>query len=185
MLTCTFFVVPSVQWDKLFVFTVSPFELIIRGSIVYLVIFVMMRVLRREPGTVGIADLLMVVLIADASQNAMSSEYKSVLDGLVLIMTIVFWNYFIDWLTLRSRRVESFTYPDPMPLVRNGKMIIENMRKQFVTRKQLLSMLREHGVSELSKVKVANLEGSGNVSVIQKEDKEAGEEDDQPKRKVV
>jgi len=177
--------VPSVQWDKLFIFTVSPFELIIRGSIVYLVIFVMMRVLRREPGTVGIADLLMVVLIADASQNAMSSEYKSVLDGLVLIMTIVFWNYFIDWLTLRSRRVERFTYPDAMPLVRNGKMITENMRKQFVTRKQLFSMLREHGVSELSKVKVANLEGSGNVSVIKKEDKEAGEEDDQPKRKVV
>ena len=176
---------PSVQWDKLFIFTVSPFELIIRGSIVYLVIFVMMRVLRREPGTVGIADLLMVVLIADASQNAMSSEYKSVLDGLVLIMTIVFWNYFIDWLTLRSRRVERFTYPDAMPLVRNGKMITENMRKQFVTRKQLFSMLREHGVSELSKVKVANLEGSGNVSVIKKEDKEAGEEDDQPKRKVV
>jgi len=55
--------VPSVQWDKLFIFTVSPFELIIRGSIVYLVIFVMMRVLRREPGTVGIADLLMVVEI--------------------------------------------------------------------------------------------------------------------------
>jgi len=177
--------VPSVQWDKLFIFTVSPFELIIRGSIVYLVIFVMMRVLRREPGTVGIADLLMVVLIADASQNAMSSEYKSVLDGLVLIMTIVFWNYFIDWLTLRSRRVERFTYPDAMPLVRNGKMITENMRKQFVTRKQLFSMLREHGVSELSKVKVANLEGSGNVSVIRKEDREAGEEDDQPKRKVV
>ena len=176
---------PSVQWDKLFIFTVSPFELIIRGSIVYLVIFVMMRVLRREPGTVGIADLLMVVLIADASQNAMSSEYKSVLDGLVLIMTIVFWNYFIDWLTLRSRRVERFTYPDAMPLVRNGKMITENMRKQFVTRKQLFSMLREHGVSELSKVKVANLEGSGNVSVIRKEDREAGEEDDQPKRKVV
>jgi uncharacterized membrane protein YcaP (DUF421 family) len=184
MLACTFLVVPAIQWDKLFVFTVSPFELIIRGTIVYLVIFVMMRVLRREPGTVGIADLLMVVLIADASQNAMSSEYKSVLDGLVLIMTIVFWNYFIDWLTLRSRRIERFTYPDPMPLVRNGQMIPENMHKQFVTKQQLFSMLREHGVSDLSKVKVANLEGSGNVSVIKHDDDDAGEEDDSRRRKV-
>ena len=176
---------PAVQWDKLFVFTVSPFELILRGTIVYLVIFVMMRVLRREPGTVGIADLLMVVLIADASQNAMSSEYKSVLDGLVLIMTIVFWNYFIDWLTMRSRRIESFTYPDPMPLVRNGRMMTENMRKQFITKNQLLSMLREHGVTDLSKVKVANLEGSGNVSVIQADGDQPGEEDDHRQRKVV
>jgi uncharacterized membrane protein YcaP (DUF421 family) len=49
-----------------------------------------MRVLRREPGTVGIADLLMVVLIADASQNAMAGEYHSILDGLILVLTIVF-----------------------------------------------------------------------------------------------
>jgi uncharacterized membrane protein YcaP (DUF421 family) len=60
-----------------------------------------MRALRREPGTVGIADLLMVVLIADASQNAMAGDYRSILDGLTLILTIVFWNYFMDWLTLR------------------------------------------------------------------------------------
>jgi uncharacterized membrane protein YcaP (DUF421 family) len=62
--------VPSVQSDQLFIFTISPIELFIRGSVIYLFILVLMRVLRREPGTVGIADLLMVVLIADASQNA-------------------------------------------------------------------------------------------------------------------
>ena len=61
---------PPIDWGKLFIFTVSPVELFIRGTIVYLVIFVLMRVFRREAGTVGIADLLMVVLIADASQNA-------------------------------------------------------------------------------------------------------------------
>src|SRR5215510_13567025 len=104
---------PAVQWDKLFIFTVSPFELFLRGTVVYLLIFVVMRLLRREPGTVGIADLLMVVLIADASQNAMSSEYRSVLDGFVLILTIVFWNYALDWLGVKSRRIERFTHPDP------------------------------------------------------------------------
>src|SRR5678816_1665524 len=83
---------PPVEWDKLFVFTISPLELFIRGSIIYLFILVLMRALRREPGTVGIADLLMVVLIADASQNAMAGEYHSILDGLILVLTIVFWN---------------------------------------------------------------------------------------------
>src|SRR5689334_8623582 len=132
---------PPIEWDQLFIFTVSPVELFIRGSIVYLLIFVLMRVLRREPGTVGIADLLMVVLIADASQNAMSKDYSSVLDGFVLILTIVFWNYAFDWLTARSPFIEKFTYPAPIPLIREGSVIPDNMRRQFVTENQLMSIL--------------------------------------------
>src|SRR5687767_701822 len=130
---------PDIQWNEVFGLSVSPVELFIRGSIVYLFIFVLMRMLRREPGTVGIADLLMVVLIADASQNAMAGEYRSILDGLILILTIVFWNYFIDWLTFHFKRIEDFTYPRPLPLVQNGKPFSENLRDQFVTRAQLES----------------------------------------------
>jgi len=184
---CYDFNVPAIQWDKIFVFTVSPFELFLRGTVVYLLIFVVMRLLRREPGTVGIADLLMVVLIADASQNAMSSEYRSILDGIVLILTIVFWNYMLDWLTVRSRAIERFTYPDPIPLVRNGKMLPGNMHKQFVTRAQLLSMLREHGIDDISKVRAACLEGSGHLSVVPvaEEEGQEVEPDDRTKRKVV
>ena len=176
---------PPVEWDKLFVFTVSPLELFIRGSIIYLFILVLMRALRREPGTVGIADLLMVVLIADASQNAMAGEYRSILDGLILILTIVFWNYALDWLTLRSKTIEKFTYPPPVPLFRNQRMDRRNMRKQFVTEAQLMSMLREHGIDDLADVKAVFLEGSGHVSVIPAEDQEnKGEEDDRQKRKI-
>ena len=176
---------PSVQWDKLFVFTVSPIELFIRGSIIYMFIFVAMRVLRREPGTVGIADLLMVVLIADASQNAMASDYRSVLDGLVLVSTIVFWNYFMDWLTFHSTTVEGFTYPKPIPLVRNRKMEKENMTKEFVTKEQLLSILREHGIDDIEKVKAAYLEGSGHVSVIPfSDDEQETAESDRRKRSI-
>jgi len=176
---------PPVEWDKLFVFTTSPFELLLRGSIIYLFILVLMRVLRREPGTVGIADLLMVVLIADASQNAMAGEYRSILDGLILILTIVFWNYSLDWLTLRSKTIEKFTYPPPIPLFRNQRMDRRNMRKEFVTEAQLMSMLREHGIDNLSDVKAVFLEGNGHVSVIPAEDQEnKGEEDDRQKRKI-
>jgi uncharacterized membrane protein YcaP (DUF421 family) len=157
---------PPIAWDKLFVFTVSPLELFLRGSCVYLLVFVLMRVFRREPGTVGIADLLMVLLIADAAQNGMSAEYKSLLDGFVLILTIVFWNYALDWVTLRSRWIERFTYPDPIPLIENGSPIHRNMQKQFVTHEQLMSVLRQHGIERMSDVKAAYIEGSGHTSVI-------------------
>jgi len=160
---------PEVAWDQLFRFTVSPFELFIRGSILYLSIFVLMRVLRREPGAVGIADLLMVVLIADAAQNGMAGQYRSVADGLVLVLTIVFWNYAIDWLSFHAPWIERFTYPQPIALIENGMLIDSNMRKQLVTKAQLLSILRQHGVCEPSSVTAASIEGNGQVIVIQSE----------------
>jgi uncharacterized membrane protein YcaP (DUF421 family) len=169
---------PPVDWSHLFIFTVSPIELFIRGSILYICIFILMRILRREPGGVGIADLLMVVLIADAAQNAMAGEYRSVLDGLVLVFTIVFWNFFMDWLTLRSAWVERFTYPQPITLVEKGKRNPSNMRKQFVTEAQLRSILRQHGIRDLSSVEGAFVEGNGQVSVIHSSENET--ESDKP-----
>jgi uncharacterized membrane protein YcaP (DUF421 family) len=175
---------PPVQWDKLFVLTISPIELVIRGTIIYLFILTLMRVLRREPGTVGIADLLMVVLIADAAQNAMAGDYHSILDGLILILTIVFWNFFMDWLSVRSKTIERFTYPAPVTLVQNTRMNEKNMRKQFITANQLLGMLREHGIDDLSKVKAVYMEGSGQVSVIPIKEDEGGHDDERQKRKI-
>jgi uncharacterized membrane protein YcaP (DUF421 family) len=170
---------PAVAWDEFLVFSVSPLELFIRGTCIYLLIFVVMRAFRREPGTVGIADLLMLVLIADASQNAMSADYKTVLDGFVLILTIFFWNYALDWITVRFPRIERFTYPAPIALVKNGQAVQDNMRRQFVTHEQLMSVLREHGIEDVSKVKAAYLEGSGHTSVVPFESEE-GERTDNP-----
>ena len=59
-----------------------------------------------------------------------------------------------------------------------------NMRKEFVTEAQLMSMLREHGIDDLADVKAVFLEGSGHVSVIPAEDHKKGEEDDRHKRKI-
>lgn len=177
----------AVHWENLVTFSMSPLELFLRGSIIYLFIFVLMRLLRREPGTVGIADLLMVVLIADASQNAMAGDYHSLPDGLILIGTIVFWNYLLDWLTVQSEWIESFTYPGAIPLVENRKMNAKNMRQQFVTREQLFSMLREHGIDDLGRVKAAYLEGSGHVSVIADNDGDSSQADadDRTKRPAI
>ena len=88
----------EVDWHNLLVPTVSLLELVLRGSAVYLGILVLMRVLRREAGALSTADLLVVVLVADAAQNAMASEYHSITEGAVLVATIFGWNYLLDWL---------------------------------------------------------------------------------------
>jgi len=88
-------------------------EIILRGTIVYLFLFVLLRILRRGAEAIGISDLLVVVLIADAAQNAMASEYKSITEGLILVTTIVFWDYFLDWLGYRFPAVRPLLRPTP------------------------------------------------------------------------
>ena len=76
-----------------FALQMNPLELVLRGTAVYWALFLLFRfLLRRDAGSLGIADILLLVLIADASQNAMAGGYDSVGDGLVLIATIAGWN---------------------------------------------------------------------------------------------
>jgi uncharacterized membrane protein YcaP (DUF421 family) len=84
------------DWEAMFVPHTSPLEMIIRGSIMYLGLFVLLRVvLKRQSGGVAITDILVVVLLADAAQNGMAGDYRSIPDGLLLVGTILFWSYSI------------------------------------------------------------------------------------------
>ena len=141
-------------------------EIVLRGTLVYLFLFTILRVLRREAGVVGIADLLVVVLIADAAQNAMASEYKSITEGAVLIITIAAWDYFLDWMGYRFPRFHRLLTPAPLPLVRDGRIIKKHLRQELITEEELLSQLRQQGVQNLAEVKRCYLEGDGHFSVI-------------------
>jgi glyoxylate utilization-related uncharacterized protein len=74
----------------------------LRGSIVHFFLFFFLRILRRQAGTISFSDLLVVVLIAAAAQNALASQYQSITEGLILVTTIVFWNFLLDWLDYRA-----------------------------------------------------------------------------------
>ena len=162
----------AIKWQELFVPSESIFEIIIRGSITYLALFLLMRfVLKREAGSIGTADLLMVVLIADAAQNAMSNGYKSITEGVVLVCTIMFWNVAIDWVSYHSPSLRRVLQPQPLILVRNGRMNRRNMRKELITKEELLGELREQGVNDLSLVKEVRIEEDGHISVVKAKDK--------------
>jgi uncharacterized membrane protein YcaP (DUF421 family) len=157
-----------IDWKAIFVPDVSLLEIVLRGSLMYLAIFVLLRlVLKRQTGTLGTTDLLLITLLADASQNAMAGEYKSVPDGIVLVGTIIFWNYAFDWLSFKSPWFERLIEPAPLPLVKNGKLLRRNMRRELVTEAELLGQLREQGVADVAKVKEAHIESDGQISVIE------------------
>jgi len=148
-------------------FHTSPLELITRGTMVYWSLFLVFRfVLRRDTGAVGIADILFIVVVADASQNAMSGSYSSVAEGLVLVGTLVVWNYLLDWASYRFAWVRRFAEPPPLLLIRDGKVLARNLRQELLTRDELDAKLREAGVASIGQVRRAFMESDGNFSVV-------------------
>ncbi|MBI2954939.1 MAG: DUF421 domain-containing protein [Chloroflexi bacterium] len=160
----------SIDLVEIFAPTMSPLEAVLRISVVYLFLFSLLRVvLKREAAAIGITDLLVVVLIADAVQNAMADEYRSVTDGLVLGATLVFWDWALSYAAARWRRFGRVIRPAPLLLVRNGEPIWDNLRKEHLTEEELASHVRLQGLERIEDVKYAFMETDGRISVIPKE----------------
>jgi uncharacterized membrane protein YcaP (DUF421 family) len=158
-----------IDWSELFGLTLPWSEIVIRGTVVYWFLFFIFRfVVRRDVGAVGIADILILVIVADAAQNAMAGEYTSVSDGILLVSTLIGWNVLLDWLSFRFEWFRRFAEPPPMALVENGRVIVRNLRRELITEDELWSKLRESGVESLDQVKKAYIEADGQISVIKR-----------------
>ena len=156
-----------IEWSELLIPTHSLAEIMIRGTVMYLALFLVLRfVMLRQSSTIGIADILVIVLIADAAQNGFAKEYKSVTEGLLLVLTIVFWDIFLNWLSYHFKIFERLLAPAPLILIDKGKMNRKNMRSQFITEEELRGQLRQQGVSDIAEVKHAHLEANGEISVV-------------------
>ena len=160
-----------IDWESVFIPSVSILEIVLRGSLIYLFLFIIFRVLRRSAGALGISDVLVVVLVADAAQNAMSSQYRSVTEGVVLVLTIVAWDYLLDWLSFRIPALRNLLRPPPLLLIKNGKLQPRNLRQEMISVEELMGELREQGVENIKQVKYSFMESDGHVSVVKMDDK--------------
>jgi uncharacterized membrane protein YcaP (DUF421 family) len=156
-----------IDWQELFGISVAPLELIVRGTAVYWFLFLIFRlILRRNVGSVAIADILVLVIIADAAQNAMAGEYTTVTDGFILVGTIVAWNYLLDWMSYHWKPLRTLLEPQPLLLISDGRLQRHNMRKELVSEQELIAQLRQQGVEKVEEVKRAFMEADGTVTVI-------------------
>ena len=170
------------DWAWLVDFKVPAWELILRGSAMYWALFLIFRlVLRRDVGAVGVADVLFVVLVADASQNAMTGGYTSVAEGAVLVATLIGWNLLLDWMAFRFAWAHRLVEPRPLLLIHRGRVQHKHLRAEMITLAELRGHLRQHGVESFDEVESAWFESDGQFSVI-KRDGEAGES--APKRRL-
>lgn len=157
----------SVDWYALLTPTHSALEMVVRGTIMYFVIVGLLKLaVKRQTGGVGRTDILVIVLIAEIAGPGFTADYVSVVEGAILVATVLFWSFAIEWLTHRFPGVEKLLQPQPVLLVQDGRMLPRNMRAELVTRDELMAQLREEGVSDVAQVRQARMESDGMISVV-------------------
>lgn len=150
-----------------FHFTMSPLELLVRGSVMYWFLLLIFRfLLRRDAGSAGMADILFVVLLGDAAQNGMIGDGTSIADAACLIAILTAWNYLLDWLGFHVPLVGRFNDPPAICLIRDGQVLHRNLRREHITRRELQAALREQGLESPREVRKMYLESNGSFGVI-------------------
>lgn len=157
------------EFGQFLSFSLSPLEIVVRGTLMYWFLFLIFRfVLRRDTASAGITDILFVVLLGDAAQNAMIGSGQTVADGVALILTLVFWNYLLDYLGFRFELVSRLTEPPAILLVRNGRLQGRNLRREHLTMDEIEAKLRSEGIDDVAGVKAMYLESDGSFSVLKR-----------------
>lgn len=159
-----------IDWADLFTPDIPLLETFIRGTVVYFALLVLMRINKRGAGEIGLSDMLVVVLLADAIQNGMAGEYNSITNGITLVATILFWDYTVDLLAYKIPFLERFLTSSKISLIQNGRYNRRNMRHSMITEDEVMEQLRLNGIDSISQVKSACMESNGKISVIKFKD---------------
>src|SRR5690606_5106718 len=136
------------------------FELLVRGTILYFAILTFMRLMPRIGGELAVMDLVFLLLIAEAAAHGMG-EYKSVGDAILMLATLIVWNYLLNLLSFHIPFFERLISGSPVQVVRDGRFIRRNMRREYLTEDELMAQLRGQGIEKVEEVKAAYIEGEG------------------------
>jgi uncharacterized membrane protein YcaP (DUF421 family) len=151
----------------MFTFATSPWDIVIRTTIVYLAILIGLRLAgKREIGQLTVFDLVVLLLLANAVQNAMVGPDTSLTGGLLAAAILLVLNTVLARLRLRWPRFRRLVEGSPTLLVLHGEAIPQHLRREGIDEETLSEALREHGISNLSEVEMAVLEIDGSISVI-------------------
>ncbi|MGA8300816.1 MAG: YetF domain-containing protein [Terriglobales bacterium] len=146
-------------------------EIAVRTGVVYLVVLVGIRLSgKREVGQMTPFDLVLLLLISNSVQNAMTGPDTSLAGGVVAATTLLIMNYLVAELSGGNRRFRKFVQGQPSLLVHDGEVITAHMAKEHVSMDELERSLREHGVASTKDAALAVLEVDGSISVLKYDD---------------
>ncbi len=142
-------------------------QILVRTAVVYFAVFVGLRAMgKRQLGQMTLTDLVVIILIANAVQNAMVGPDTSLVGGLIAALTLLVLNLIVSRVRLVDPKVDRLVEGSPTMLIQDGAYLDANLRKEGVDRAEVESALREHGLSEAREAKLAYLEPDGSISIV-------------------
>lgn len=155
---------------EIFKLSVPWWELVVRSLIIYAVFFTGLRVFgKRELGQFTIFDLVLLLLVANALQPAITGPDTSVTGGVIIILILLVVNRAVAMLRGRWPAFDRLIEPPPTPVVENGSLVTSNIEKEGLSADDVEMAIREHGVNTVDEVKFAYLENDGSISVVPKD----------------
>lgn len=156
-------------------------DIVIRASVIFFILYLLVRIMgKRELGQMTPFELIVLVVIGDLVQQGVTHNDFSLTGAMLAVTTIGFWALALSWLSYLSRRMEKVLDGEPRVIVRDGEIVKENLKRDRLTRAEILSEMRLAGIGHLSEVEWAILEPRGKMSFIQR-DSGGGETPPQPK----
>jgi uncharacterized membrane protein YcaP (DUF421 family) len=146
--------------------SVPVWELALRSLVIYVAFLVALRVFgKREVGQFTLYDLVLLLLIANAVQPAMTGPDSSLAGGLVIIATLVLANFCVAQLD-RVPFVHRLLRDRPTTIIEEGAFLRREMEREGVDREDAETAIREHGLTDVSQVRLGVLEPDGNISIV-------------------
>jgi uncharacterized membrane protein YcaP (DUF421 family) len=144
-------------------------DVVLRSAVIFVVIWVLMRLLgRRELSNLEPFDIIMLVVIGDFVQQAATQQDLSVTGAVLSVSTIGILTLAFSWLSWRFPRLRPALDGKPLVLVEEGKLLMDNMRRERITIEELAAQARLQRIDSIEKVNWAVLETGGQISFIPK-----------------
>jgi uncharacterized membrane protein YcaP (DUF421 family) len=148
----------------------SYVQIALSSLAVYLFIIVAFRIMgKKEISQLSVVDLVFILLISNAVQNAMVGSNTSLSGGLVAAASLFAANYLFKQILFRFPKLGGFIQGEALVLIYDGKLLQANVAKARIPTDEIMEALREHGVSRIGEVDLAVLEADGNISVLSNE----------------
>lgn len=146
-------------------------DVVLRSLCVYLFMVIAIRLFgKNQLSQLNAGDVVLLLLISNAVQNAMVGENTSLQGGLIAALVLFIANFIVKRFMFSNRKFESFLEDDPVILVKDGKVDEQALNRVKISRSELDEALREHGVDGIENVKLSVLEVDGNISVISEDE---------------
>jgi uncharacterized membrane protein YcaP (DUF421 family) len=145
-------------------------DLAVRTVVVFFFVFLLMRIVgRRELSSLEPFDLILLIVLGDAVQQALTQDDYSVTGAFIVVSTIALLQVLLSYLNFRVPRLRPLLDGEPIVIVQDGRVIEQNARRERLTLDDIAEAARVQQIVSLDEVQWAVLETSGQLSFIEKQ----------------